>query len=87
MEVLMKKEQVLKILKKYQRGITGNWGGTIQVIANELFDDVATEIISLFQTGQSEVVIDSKKEMLDGYNQEPIGEICKCVCHLHQKDI
>ncbi len=62
----MTKEQVMEILEKYE---SCNFGG---VVYKEDYDKMITEIISLHETGQTDVVIDPEKEMLDGYNQEPI---------------
>lgn len=60
----MTKEQVIEIFGKYQEMSFG--------VSCDDYDKVATEIMSLFHTGQTDVVIDPEKEMLDGYNLEPI---------------
>lgn len=67
----MTKEQVLAILRKHFVGEI-NEDGKFRSAAQVNYDAVATEIISLYHTGQTDVVIDPKKEMLDGYNQEPV---------------
>lgn len=67
----MTKKQVMEILKN--NALSGkDDSGPYTAIFKDTFNKVATEIISLYHTGQSDVVIDPKKEMLDGYNQEPI---------------
>lgn len=64
----MTKEDIIVILKKYQT--TGSSG--VPLITNGSLEPLAIEIVSLFHTGQTDVVIDPKKEMIDGFNQAPI---------------
>lgn len=80
----MTKEQVIKIFKKHERAMFGKDCSCKLGVCAYCYETVATEIISLYQTGKTDVVIDPEKEtlkepvdprekeMLGGYNLEPI---------------
>ena len=59
----MTKKQVLGILRKHFVGEIDE-DGAFRSAPHVNYDAVATEIISLFHTGQTEVVIDPEKETL-----------------------